>query len=145
MTAIIVIAHTPLASALRSCVAHVFPEDVHCVQVLDVPATNQIDDVVALAEALLPKTGETLVLTDIFGATPANVASRLASNSGCRVLAGVNLPMLLRAVCYREQQVDQLVLKAVAGGTQGIMPIVLTAPQNQHTKNHDSKNNHHQQ
>ena len=145
MTAIIVIAHTPLASALRSCVAHVSPEDVHCVQVLDVPATHQIDDVYDEAEALLPKTGETLVLTDIFDATQAYLASRLASSRGCRVVAGVNLPMLLRAVCYREQPVDQLVLKAVAGGTQGIMPIVLTAPHNQHKRNHDSQNNHHQQ
>ncbi len=82
MTAIIVIAHTPLASALRSCVAHVFPEDVHCVQVLDVPATHQIDDVYDEAEALLPKTGETLVLTDIFDATQAYLASRLAFHSG---------------------------------------------------------------
>lgn len=131
MTTILVIAHAPLASALRSCAAHVFPEDVHCVQVLDVPATDQVDTLLAQAQAMLPPAGEALVLTDVFGATPANVATRLAARAGCRVLAGVNLPMLLRALCYRDQPVDQLVLKAVAGGTQGIVPVVPTVCQNQ--------------
>ncbi|MDP4608265.1 MAG: PTS fructose transporter subunit IIA [Burkholderiaceae bacterium] len=145
MTAIVVIAHAPLASALRACVAHVFPDDVGCVQALDVPATDQVDAVFEQAKALLPSHGEALVLTDMFGATPANVASRLASVGGCRVLAGVNLPMLLRAVCYRDQPVDQLVIKAVAGGTQGIMPVVLTAPQNQPKRAHDPQDHHHQQ
>ena len=145
MTAILVIAHAPLASALRSCAAHVFPDDVHCVQVLDVPATDQVDALLAQAQSMLPPAGETLVLTDVFGATPANVATRLAANAGCRVLAGVNLPMLLRALCYRDQPVDQLVLKAVAGGTQGIMPVVLTAPQNQPKRAHDPQDHHHQQ
>ncbi len=85
MTAIIVIAHTPLASALRSCVAHVFPEDAHCVQVLDVPATYHIDEVVAQAEALLPKTGEALVLTDIFwrNASQRGVALSLQQRLSC--------------------------------------------------------------
>ena len=55
----------------------------------------------------------------MFGATPANIAGRLASVPNVRVLCGVNLPMLVRAVCYRATPLDTLVDKALAGAHQG--------------------------
>jgi PTS system ascorbate-specific IIA component len=61
------------------------------------------------------------------GATPANVASRLANmkdfDGHVRVLAGVNLPMLMRAIAYREESLDAVAQKAMHGGQQGIIPI----------------------
>jgi PTS system ascorbate-specific IIA component len=69
-----------------------------------------------------------LVLTDMFGATPSNIAARLASLPQVRVLAGVNLPMLLRAVCYRATPLDTLVDKALAGATKGVQAIVPGTP-----------------
>jgi PTS system ascorbate-specific IIA component len=68
-----------------------------------------------------------LVLTDIMGATPANVASRLAHmpefDGRVRVIAGVNLPMLMRAIAYRAEPLDSATQKAMHGGQQGIIPI----------------------
>jgi PTS system ascorbate-specific IIA component len=68
-----------------------------------------------------------LVLTDIMGATPANVASRLAHKTEfdghVRVIAGVNLPMLMRAIAYRGEDLDSVTNKAMHGGQQGIIPI----------------------
>ncbi|MCY1226979.1 PTS system, mannose/fructose/sorbose family, IIA component [compost metagenome] len=89
-----------------------------------------------------------LVLTDIFGATPANIAARLAEPGRVRVLAGVNLPMLVRAICYRTEKLDQLVNKALAGGSQGVLQVGTTTVQNQ-TANHPDKyaaegHHHHQ-
>jgi PTS system ascorbate-specific IIA component len=89
-----------------------------------------------------------LVLTDIFGATPANIAARLAEPGRVKVLAGVNLPMLVRAICYRTEKLDQLATKALAGGAQGVLQIGTTAVQNQ-TANHPDKyaaegHHHHQ-
>jgi phosphotransferase system HPr (HPr) family protein len=78
------------------------------------------------------------VLTDIFGATPANIAARLAEPGRVKVLAGVNLPMLVRAICYRTEKLDQLATKALAGGAQGVLQIGTTAVQNQ-TANHPDK------
>jgi PTS system ascorbate-specific IIA component len=86
-----------------------------------------------------------LVLTDIFGATPANVAQKLVTGSNAKLIAGVNLPMLFRTVCYRHEPLDILVARALTGGTQGVMQVAITAPQNQTRRTHDQKNRDHQQ
>ena len=64
-----------------------------------------------------------LVLTDVVGATPCNVAQRLVDDVHSHLLAGVNLPMLLRAWCYRAEPLDALAKRALAGATQGVMRV----------------------
>ncbi len=64
-----------------------------------------------------------LIMTDAFGATPGNVAARLAESERVAVIAGVNLPMLLRAVCYRGGALAEVAEKALAGGQQGMVQI----------------------
>jgi PTS system ascorbate-specific IIA component len=66
---------------------------------------------------------DTLVLTDVMGATPANVAQRLLVVQGARLIAGVNLPMLLRTVCYRHENLEALTRRALDGGTQGVVQL----------------------
>jgi PTS system mannose-specific IIA component len=87
-----------------------------------------------------------LVLADMFGATPCNVAQRLVDGARTRLLTGVNLPMLLRAVTYRHEPLEQLVARALAGGTQGVIQVAGTAPQNQARRApHDQDIRDHQQ
>ena len=87
-----------------------------------------------------------LVLTDIFGATPCNVAQKLVDGVKSRLITGVNLPMLLRAVSYRHEPLEALVSRAVIGGTPGVMQVAVTAPQNQARRKHSDQDNHdHQQ
>ncbi len=62
-----------------------------------------------------------LVLTDLFGATPSNIACRLRDRHDVRVVAGVNLPMLIRVLNYPHLHIDELVLKAISGGKDGIL------------------------
>ena len=147
MNGIVVIAHAPLASALRQCVLHVFPDAATAVAALDVPANQPTDETLAQAKALaqLLGTEHVLVLTDVFGATPCNVALRMVDGVRSRLVAGVNLPMLLRAVTYRHESLDMLVSRALAGGTQGIIPVAVTAPQNQIRRSHDQNHHDHQQ
>jgi PTS system mannose-specific IIA component len=57
----------------------------------------------------------------------------------------VNLPMLLRSVSYRHESLDALVARAVAGGTQGVMQVAITAPQNQARRKNDQDHHDHQQ
>lgn len=146
---ILLIAHAPLAHALREAALHVFNDCGADVLALDVQAHAEPEDSLRAAQSLLSPDDNAplLVLTDVFGATPSNVALRLAEGRNARVLTGVNLPMLLRAWCYRAEPLDSLAARAQAGGTQGI---VLAgggnAPQNQSSRlHHDSDHRHHQQ
>ena len=85
------------------------------------------------------------VLTDIVGATPSNVAQKLVDGVHSRLIAGLNLPMLLRAVSYRHEPLEALVARALAGASQGVMQVAITAPQNQHKRHHDQdRHDHHQ-
>jgi PTS system mannose-specific IIA component len=142
MTGIVVIAHAPLATALGACVEHVYSCEPGVtrreVRLLDVSASEPFDATLERARALVREvdTGNgVLVLTDAFGATPGNVATQLADAGHVAVVAGVNLPMLLRAVCYRAGPLAELVTKAMTGGEQGIVQVGgSTAVQNQANK-----------
>ena len=126
MAGILIIAHAPLASALKECIAHIYGGLPARIGVIDVLPDCDPAQVVAFAYSEIERLREengTLVLTDMFGATPANIASRLASLPGVRVLAGVNLPMLVRGVCYRACDLDTLVDKALAGAAKGVHAI----------------------
>jgi len=146
-TGILIIAHAPLASALRSSVLHVFPDVEGGVVALDVPAQEPPEVTRAAALAMFEKLGtaHTLVLTDVFGATPCNVAQKVVDGARSKLVAGVNLPMLLRTVNYRHEALDLLVARALAGGTQSIMQVAVTAPQNQQRKPHDPNSHDHSQ
>ncbi len=144
MNHILIIAHAPLASALRACALHVFPDAASDITALDVPPNVPPDESVTQARIMMRQHSavDTLLLTDVFGATPSNVAKALTDGVHSRLLTGVNLPMLLRAVTYRHEPLEALVQRALAGGAQGVMQVSVTAPQNQTQKNHDPE--HHQ-
>mgnify|MGYP000936066095 CR=1 FL=1 len=149
MTGLFIIAHAPLASALREAALHAFPEAAQALAVYDVLPATGAEQALAEASARLAALGtaESLVLTDVFGATPCNVARQLAEQPGVRVVAGVNVPMLWRALNYRQKPLDDVLTLALAGATQGVMPVAVTRPQNQAQKpaSHDSNDRHHQQ
>ena len=65
-----------------------------------------------------------LLLSDIFGGTPSNIASRLIEPGRIEAVAGVSLPMLVRSLCYAGQPLETVVSKAVTGGLEGVMYIV---------------------
>ena len=137
--AILIIAHTPLASALRLCVLHVFPDAAEGIQAVDVQPGASLEESLSAAQTVMRQSGhaQTLVLTDMFGATPCNVAQKLVDGVKTRLVAGVNLPMLLRAVTYRSEPLDSLVTRVLSGGAQGVMQVAVTAPQNQVKKKND--------
>ena len=144
---ILLIAHAPLASALRECVLHVYPEVAEGVLALDVQPQASPEVSIQSARALLNQLGvpNTLVLTDVFGATPCNVAQKVVDGTHAKLVAGVNLPMLLRTVNYRHESLDGLVARALSGGAQCIMQVAVTAPQNQTRKTHDQNHHDHHQ
>lgn len=148
MNGILIIAHAPLASALRSCVLHVFPDTAAVVAALDVQPNTPPEESLAQARILMQGLGTAgaLVVTDVFGATPCNVAQKLVDGLHSKLITGANLPMLLRTVSYRHESLDALVSRAMAGATQGVIQVAVTAPQNQARRAlHDQDHRDHQQ
>ena len=125
MNGLVVIAHAPLASALRACVGHVFPDRLDGVVAVDVQAQAGADETLAQARRAADALGDgpLLILTDVLGATPANVARRLLAQRGGRLIAGANVPMLLRAVTYQGEPLDALANRALEGGRLGVLEI----------------------
>ena len=62
-----------------------------------------------------------LVLTDLYGSTPSNIACRLHRLSNVRVVSGINLPMLIRVLNYPDLDLDELAHKALTGGRDGVL------------------------
>lgn len=147
MIGILIIAHAPLASALRECALHVFPDCASGVLALDVMPEAAPEDSLLRGRKAMAELGTTdiLLLSDVFGATPCNVAQQLGDGIRTRLVAGANLPMLLRSVCYRHESLESLATRALAGGTQGVMPVGSTTPQNQIGQRHATSQRDHQQ
>ena len=130
MPGLLIIAHAPLASSLKAVAGHTFPDCARWLEALDVPPDMAVEDIEREARVLLARVRnpDALIFTDVFGATPCNVAQRLVSNGDgaqVRVLAGVNVPMLWRTLCYADEPLDALVARAMAGATQGVMQVPL--------------------
>jgi PTS system mannose-specific IIA component len=136
MPGLLIIAHAPLASSLKAVAEHAFPECAARLGALDVLSGMPIEEVEAQGRQLLDRlrSPDALILTDVFGATPCNVAQRLADGVQVKVVAGVNVPMLWRSLCYADDSLDAAVARAVAGATQGVMQVATSRPQNQTRK-----------
>lgn len=136
MPGLLIIAHAPLASSLKAVAEHAFPECAARLHALDVVANMPIEELEAQARQMLDRvrSPDALILTDVFGATPCNIALRLADGVQVKVVAGVNVPMLWRSLCYGDDTLDDAVARAVAGATQGVMQVATSKPQNQTRK-----------
>ncbi|MBL0728457.1 PTS sugar transporter subunit IIA [Piscinibacter sp. HJYY11] len=149
MPGLLIIAHAPLASSLKAVAQHTFPDCGARLKALDVLPDQSVEEIEARARELLADVSEpdAVIFTDVFGATPCNVAQRLADGLHVKVIAGVNVPMLWRSLCYADEPLDAVVARAVAGATQGVMQVATSKPQNQAYKpgaNDQSKHQHQQ-
>ncbi len=153
MARLLLLAHAPLATALLAVAQHTFPECAERVDAVDVPPDMGAEELERVVRRCLGAPSdtpdvETLILTDVFGATPANVAQRLADGTKVRAVAGVNVPMLWRALNYCALPLDELLTRCLAGGSHGVLAMASTRPQNQPsqvTSSHDPQHHHHQQ
>ncbi len=151
MTAVLIVAHAPLASALLAVARHVYPECSAGLAAVDVSAADDLQAVEAALRVALGRfrEAEVLILSDVFGATPCNAAMQVADGAHVRVVTGVNVPMLWRTLCYAGDSLESLVSRAVVGASQGVMQVAVTRPQNQTSSSksvpHDQVQGPHQQ
>jgi PTS system mannose-specific IIA component len=133
MPGLLIIAHAPLASSLKAVAEHAFADCARPMEALDVAPAMSVEEIEVQARAMLARVRnpDALIFTDVFGATPCNVAQRLADGPHVKVIAGVNVPMLWRSLCYAGEPLDALVARAMAGAMQGVMLVASTRPQSQ--------------
>lgn len=123
MTGIILVTHDGLGEAIRHEAETILgqPLSVVSVAVSYRADVEQTLDALRTALASGADAHGALVLTDLPGATPHNLASQVATERGTPVVSGLNLPMLLKVVNHASQPPDALAELAITGGTQGIV------------------------
>jgi PTS system ascorbate-specific IIA component len=133
MVGILIIAHGTLGESLIHCASHVM--GARPVQLLQIGVSVNDDPQLVLPQAIklargLDQGDGVLVLSDVYGATPSNIACRLLIPGRIEGVAGVNLPMLVRALTYRNEPLKTVVAKAISGGIEGVMQMPIPQVRN---------------
>ena len=125
-TALLIITHNGIGQALIDTATSMLGSQAAQVTCLSIPANLKPQDLGYYADqtrnsmmALTSGDG-VLILTDIYGATPSNLASYFGSEENVEIVSGLNLPMLIRVLNYRQQPLRKLATIAVEGGHKGI-------------------------
>ena len=122
---ILLVTHSDIGKQLLLTATSVFGKNPFQVELLSVDNYDQPNDVKELAEKyvkFLDNGAGVLVLTDIIGTTPSNIASSI-NHEKIKVVAGLNLSMILNVFNYPEDSLHQLSIKALEGGIQGVSKI----------------------
>jgi|ERR1700682_5328433 mannose PTS system EIIA component len=124
MIGILIVSHGAFGESLIHSASHVLGKRPLYLRQLGVTVHDDPDAILPVAEDLirfLDQGAGVLVLTDIYGATPSNIAVRLLRPGRVEGIAGVNLPMLIRALTYRAEPLEAVLEKALSGAKEGIM------------------------
>ena len=126
MIGVLIIAHENLGDALIRCVTHVLGSRPAQFESLTIGSHDEAFNLLPQARKLVAKldAGEgVLILSDIYGATPCNLACKLIVPGKVEVVTGVSLPMVVRAFTYRDKGLPIMVSKAVSGGRDGVLHV----------------------
>lgn len=128
---ILIITHSNIGSSLYDAVTSVIGTSPLPTKILPVSLDSDPEKMIDQARNMVTDLDEgqgVLVLTDMYGSTPSNIACKLA-NGQVNIVAGINLPMLVRVMNYPELDLPQLAQKAVSGGHEGVIPCQHRYPQ----------------
>jgi len=123
---ILLVTHNGLGDSLVDCVRHVMgnvPTNLKVLSVLADDDPRRKEDEARALIAQLDTGNGVLLFSDMFGATPCNIARRLYQPGRVEGVCGVNLPMLLRAVCYSDKPLAEVMQKALESGRNCILSI----------------------
>lgn len=126
MIGVLVVTHEDLGDHLIRCVSHIMGEKPLHMMSLGIFIQDDPKVVLSKAQMLVKQldSGDgVLVFSDILGATPCNIATRLIQPGKVECVAGVNVPMLVRALTYRHEPLPAVAEKALSGGQRGIVHI----------------------
>jgi mannose PTS system EIIA component len=126
MIGVLIIAHGTLGESLIHCAAHVLDKRPARLKQLGVAAQDDPLLLLPQARALVKELDDgsgVLILSDMYGGSPSNIAAKLVVPGRVEGVAGVNLPMLIRVLTYRDKSLATLLTKAVSGGCDGVVRI----------------------
>ncbi len=121
---LLIIAHAPLGQAVLDAATGTLGYNPLNTAILDVQRNDEPDIAIIQAQRLveeLDRGDGVLVLTDIYGSTPSNIACSLLRQENIRIVTGLNLPMLIRVMNYHDLELPSLTDKAFSGGHDGIL------------------------
>jgi len=124
MIGILIITHGTLGESLVHCASHVLNKRPPRLKQLGVTAQDDPLLLLPQARALVKELDDgsgVLIMTDMYGGTPSNMGEKLLVPGKIEGIAGVSLPMLIRALTYRDKTMDVMVTKAVSGGCEGVL------------------------
>ena len=122
MVGILLLTHAPLGQAFIAAATHVFRGVPVQTEAIDVLADQDPEEIKKLAQQAIARINDgsgVLVITDVMGGTPSNCTLQLCVPSEIEVIAGISLPMLLRAITYRHNTLDVALEMALSGGQNG--------------------------
>jgi len=117
---LLIITHDNIGQALVDTAYAMLNMSPLPISVLSINTSTNPDEARSQAEKLIANNTSTLVLTDMYGSTPSNIACHLQDKSDTRIVSGLNLPMLIRVLNYPLLDLDELVDKALSGGKDGV-------------------------
>jgi len=126
MVAILIIAHGKLGESLISCASHVLGNLPQRLMQIGVGVKDDPQQILTQALELIAQLDEghgVLVMSDVFGATPSNIACKLLVPGRVEGVSGASLPMLVRALTYRNEPLRVVVGKAISGGVEGVLQL----------------------
>lgn len=123
-TGLLIVTHGRLGRYLLDTVQDMLGELPCKAEILEVRRVHNPEALVRQGRRVLERLDDgagVLILTDAHGSTPGNIATQIADSAACRVVAGVNLPMLIRVFNYPDRTLDELAETAIEGGRRGII------------------------
>ena len=126
MIGILIITHGTLGESLVHCASHVLNKRPPRLKQLGVTAQDDPALLLPQARALAKELDEgsgVLILSDMYGGSPSNLASKLVVPGKIEAVAGVSLPMLIRVLTYRDRDLQTIVTKAISGGCEGVIRV----------------------
>ena len=126
MIGLLIISHGTLGESLIHCASHMLNKRPPRLRQLGVTAQDDPAQLLPLARKLVRELDEgsgVLIFTDMYGGSPSNIAAKLVMPGKVEAVAGVNLPMLIRALTYRDKPLPVAVTKAVSGGCEGVLRV----------------------
>lgn len=120
------VAHGGIAESLITCATHMLGQHPEYCVALPVDSHDDFSKMIPRIQTCIDELDQgdgVIILTDIMGGTPCNTMQQFLVEGRVAVITGMNLPMLIRTLSYRDQALPLVIKKAISGGIDGVLQL----------------------